>query len=474
VFFVVNTFSIFSEIKEKEMKSWRIWLAIPFFSFTLPSAAVAQQWVNPNFDNQRMDCRDLGYPGQTLIPADNSCITSLLAHSNGLIYGATSGKTQSYLFLYYKYNNKVHPLGTIAKEKGVHHALVEGKDGEIYIGTGLNMFAPVKLTKDFPVAQYAVEQQLWKDICAPYANYEGGHIYRYNPPKSDAVRYRIEDPCPVEDLGVPVPKNTVYTLTMNPEKTRIYGISYPDAHFFIFEIAAKKTRDIGEFLGEKVYNGPERHWRTVPRALWCDPETGYVYTSGDNGFIFRFDPKTNKFVKTRIRLPGEYWERLKSEDYPVVECFDTDSRGNLYAATNDGYLIRIDLEAEDRVVLGKPRIMRRCRAMKIGLDDRIYMITGELERICKLHTYDLSGKEGFSELGVLAVDRSPYYQHHGFSFDCMAIGDDGTVFCGENDRRGKLFLYIPGPGAFKGDYNPTNPVLKRMDYDTPALIPENL
>ncbi|MHB9031227.1 MAG: NHL repeat-containing protein [Candidatus Latescibacterota bacterium] len=456
------------------MKSWRICLAVTLFCLILSSAATAQQWVNPNFDNQRIDCRDLGYPGQTLIPADNSCITSLLAHSNGLIYGATSGRTQSSLFLYYKYNNKVRPLGTIAKETGVHHGLVEGRDGEIYIGTGLNMFAPVKLTRDFPVALHAIEEQLWKDICTPYANYEGGHIYRYIPKTGDVVRRLAEDPCPVEDLGIPVPKNTVYAMTMNPDKTKIYGVSYPDAHFFIFDIATKKTRDLGEFLGEKVYNGPERHWRSVPRALWCDPKTGYVYTSGDNGFIIRLDPKTSKFEKTGIRLPGEYWERLKSEDYPVVECFDTDSRGNLYAATNDGYLIRIDLEAGDRVVLGKPRIMRRCRAMKVGMDDKIYMITGELDRICKLHTYDLSGKEGFSELGVLAVDRSPYYQHHGFSFDCMAIGADGTVFCGENDRRGKLFLYIPGPGAFKGDYNPTNPVLKRMDYDTPALIPENL
>lgn len=263
-------------------------------------------------------------------------------------------------------------------------------------------------------------------------------------------------------------------MTMNPEKTKIFGITYPDAHFFIFDIATKKTQDLGEFLSYKVYNGPERHWRTVPRALYCDAETGYVYTSGDNGFIIRFIPQKNKFEKTHIRLPGEYWERLKSEDYPVVECFDTDCKGNLYATTNDGFLIKICLKTENRVVLGKPRVMRRCRAMKVGKDNKIYMITGELEKICKLHTYDLSGNEGFSELGVLAVDRSPYYQQNGFSFDCMAIGTDGTVFCGESDRRGKLYLYIPGPGTFKGDYNPTNPVLRRMDYNTPALIPENL
>lgn len=144
-------------------------------SFTVASS---QQWVNPNFDNHRLDFRDLGYPSQTMIPADNSYITSLLSHSNGLIYGATSGKTQSYLFLYYKYTNKVRPLGRISSETGIHHGLLEGKDGEVYMGTGLNMFAPLKLTRDFPVELHAVENQLWKDICTPYAEYEGGHIYR--------------------------------------------------------------------------------------------------------------------------------------------------------------------------------------------------------------------------------------------------------------------------------------------------------
>ena len=36
----------------------------------------AQQWVNPHFDTHRLDYRDLGYPTQNLIPADNSRITA--------------------------------------------------------------------------------------------------------------------------------------------------------------------------------------------------------------------------------------------------------------------------------------------------------------------------------------------------------------------------------------------------------------
>ncbi len=56
----------------------------------------------------------------------------------------------------------------------------------------------------------------------------------------------------------------------------------------------------------------------------------------------------------------------------------------------------------------------------------------------------------------------------------MTIGVDGTVFCGESDRRGHLFFYIPGPGPLRETLNPTNPVIQRMRPDTPGLIKEAL
>ncbi len=46
--------------------------------------------------------------------------------------------------------------------------------------------------------------------------------------------------------------------------------------------------------------------------------------------------------------------------------------------------------------------MRRVRGMAAGKDGNLYMITGEFERSCKLHTWDMTGKDGFSELGLLA------------------------------------------------------------------------
>jgi hypothetical protein len=439
------------------------------------NSVIAQQWINPHFDTQRMDYRDLGYPTQNLIPADNSQITALMTHSNGFIYGATSGKTQSYLFFYNRFINKVRPLGKIANEAGVYHCMLEGNKEEIYLGTGLNMLAPLKLTKDFPVAVEAVETQLWKDIKGPYESYPGGHIYKYDTKTGDNQRYTSETAAPLEDLGIPVAKNTVYAMTFNTEKTRIYGISYPDAIFFIFDLKTRTTRKFGDIMTHKVYGGPERNWRSVPRDLFCDPKTGMVYTSGDNGFLLKYNPKSDSLTLTWMRLPGEYWEGLKSWDYPIIEQIISDPlSGRVFASTHEGYLVELNFDKEKVINLGKPRDQRRMRAMKMGIDNKIYMITGESERFCKLHNYDITGQNGFRELGNFAVDRSPYYSKRSYQFDAMAIGQDGTVFCGESDRDGKLFFYIPGNDEFKGKLNPTNPVVERQRKDTPALIQEAL
>jgi hypothetical protein len=440
-----------------------------------PFSSNGQQWINPHFDTHRMDYRDLGYPTQNLIPEDNSGITALMNHSNGFIYGATSGKTQSHLFFYNKFINKVRPLGKIGSEKGVYHCMLEGNDEVIYIGTGLNILAPVQLTKDFPVEIEAIEKQLWKDIKKPYESYPGGHIYTYDTRVGDVQRYTNDDPCKLTDLGIPVPGNSVYAMTFNNEKTKIYGLSYPDAVFFVFDIKSRTVKRYGDIMTHKVFGGPERTWRSVPRDLYCDPATGNVYTSGDNGFLLRYNPLGDSLELTWMRLPGEYWESMKSWDYPIIEQFVRDTTsGRVFASTHDGYLVELCFENEKVTVLGKPRIMRRMRAMEVGADNKLYMITGEIERFCKLHTWDLSGKEGFRELGNFAVDRSPYYSKRAYQFDAIAVGADGTVFCGESDRGGKLFFYLPGNDEFRGKLNPTNPVVQRQRKDTPGLISEDL
>ena len=96
--------------------------------------------------------------------------------------------------------------------------------------------------------------------------------------------------------------------------------------------------------------------------------------------------------------------------------------------------------------------------MTIGPDRKLYMICGEFEEVCKMYSYDISGREtGFVEYGVLGVDRSPYYAKRPYQFDAMTTGLNGSIFIGESDRRAKLFIFTTGAGVFDGVLNPTNP-----------------
>jgi len=92
--------------------------------------------------------------------------------------------------------------------------------------------------------------------------------------------------------------------------------------------------------------------------------------------------------------------------------------------------------------LGKPRMTRRIRALTIGGDGKVYMIAGERMEPCRLFSYDPQCGV-FSDLGVMAVDRSPYYSWRADQFECMTTGLDGTVYMGESDRRAHLFLFSP-------------------------------
>jgi hypothetical protein len=445
-------------------------------------AAHAQKWVNPNFDAHRLDYRDLGYPDVSAIEADDTPVTALVAARDGTVYGATSGKSASHLFLYDRAINKVRPLGRIGDAKGVYHALVQDADGALLIGGGLNMLAPVKLTQEFPGGFRAIEEQLWKDIAAPYAGYGGGHLYRYDPVAGDAGARLPGEACPLEDLGVPVKGNTVYALALDAAARRLYGIAYPDARFFVWDLQKNRTVENLPLLERKVYSGPERHWRSVPRALHVDAD-GRVYTSGEDGHVVFYDPAAKKIVRTEMQIPGEYYEAWNYHGYPVLEAWTAAPDGSLYGATSDGYLFCLKTAGNtkstefsmnlsvssvpsavkksdgfDRLVnLGKPRLSRRVRGMALGPDDRLYMLCGEFEEPCKLYSYGLDGEEGFRDWGGLTVDRSPYYAKRAYQFDAMAAGIDGTLFMGESDRRACLYLFIPGAQPVSGGVNPKNP-----------------
>lgn len=402
----------------------------------------AQDWTSIVLENQhRVDLRDLGYPDVNEIPINSTAITSLITARNGIIYGATSGE-QAYLFIFDPKINKVRHLGKIPGYSGVHHALAEDKDGNIYIGTGINMFEKFPLSK-WGKGNEILDEVLWKDIKKHFSNYLGGHLFRYNP-KENNEKVKLSDmDCELEDLGMPLANNSVYALTVNEEGTVIYGITYPNGLFFMYDIKSGELTGLGETDSEKVYQGPERRWRTLSRALICD-ETGRVFFSGNRGKINYYDAGKAELVSTSVEIPGDYFYIEGVKSYTAVEYFAKAENGLIYGGTIDGYLFSFDTEKMELTNLGKVRASRRLRCLTVGGDGNVYIMAGErsASRPCQFYKYNTKS-HGFENLGMLVVDRSPYYYWRGQQFDSMTTGLDGTIYIGESEIMSHLFLFIP-------------------------------
>ena len=415
-------------------------LALAALLYSNPAAA--QDWVKPDITQlQRLDLRDLGYLMVNEIPANSSAITSLLTAADGKIYGGTTGDN-AYLFVFDPRINKVRHLGRLKSDQSIHHSLVQGKDGLLYLGSGKNPFEEFEYNPGPKKGPQGVEKTVWKDIQEHYRGYAGGHLYRYNPASDSKVKLPNMD-CEVADLGIPVAGNSVYALAVSPSGEQIYGLSYPDGHLFSYDIATAAFKDLGAVDSGLSFHGPERHWRSLPRALICD-NWGNVYTSGSEGELIYYSPSEGKIIRTGYYLPED---RYPGEDfsYAVAEYFALGQDGRIYGGSSDGYLFSFRPGAGLELAnLGKLRSSRRLRALAAGTDGKIYMMAGERAgtRPCQLFTYD-TRKGGFESLGLLIVDHSPYYYWRGYQFDSMTTGLDGTIYFGESERKSHLFLYVP-------------------------------
>ena len=162
-----------------------------------------------------------------------------------------------------KVADKVKQLGKFKGQEAIHHSMVEDKDGLLYLGTGKNPFAEVAISPGGIGKEY-IDVTLWADIRKHFEGYPGGHLYLYDPAKSNRIVKLADMECDLVDLGIPVAGNSVYALAINRDKGEVYGISYPDGHFFVFNISTRQFNDLGEIDRSIVFDGPERHWRSLP------------------------------------------------------------------------------------------------------------------------------------------------------------------------------------------------------------------
>lgn len=390
----------------------------------LSTVSYSQQTATITPNQLRLDLRSLGRPPLDVIPPGESAVTALVIGQDGCLYGGTSGK-KAHLFKLDPQWGHVFPLGYLPGEESIFHSLAPGPDGAIYIGTSLYNRGRV--------------DQKGRDVLARYADYAGGKIYRFDPAQEKAGRKRMQtaDPgTPVKhltDLGIAVAGEGITCLISHDKM--LYGVTFPGGNFFIFDITAGKAKDLGPVCGPPLNEEP---FRSIPRALVRD-DRGRVWGAGDHGALFFYAPEKEQLVfMPQHRLPAEFGREFKT----VLDALIAGPDGLIYGGTSDGFLFRFDPDRVAVINLGKPMWQYRIRGLAFSREGDLYGVGGDRGGAARLFVYR-TRIGGYENLGMLDVNRSPYYAWHAFEADSMVTGPDGTIFIGESGRISHLYLLFP-------------------------------
>ena len=387
----------------------------------LGAAVILIAQREPDYDRSvvsqvRIDARDLGYAPVDVIPSGESAITALaVAPGSGLLYGATSGK-RSHLFVLNPLHGYVQPLGYLKDVTTVRGSLAITANGDVYIGGSI------------PVDNGG----------AGYDTYSGGHLLRYRPPADQAKRpIQVNAACDAEDLGIVAEHEGIYALTVDAARSVLYGLTYPSGNFFRYQIADRKFTVLGRVAERRIHGEKFERDRLIARAIAVD-QKGNVFTSGEDGALFRYRPGDSALEKLATTIPGEPGR----EGYNRIEVWCPDVSGILYGGTTDGYLVRLNPDSLAIENLGKPLTQYRISGLVLAKDNKIYGVGGDVDDMARLFSYD-PASGAYRVLGFVDVNRRPYYAWQAYRVEAMCAGPDGTVYLGEAERRSRLYLFYP-------------------------------
>ena len=373
-------------------------------SVILAATAFAQR--DPSHDHlvvpqTRIDLRDLGYSPIDLIPDGESGITSLAVAPKGDLFGATSG-TRSHLFVLNPVHGYVLPIGVIPGATSVTHAVVISENGSVFIGT-----APA------------------------------GHLLEYSPRDLDHENIEIGKPLPVTDHGAPIPGESIFALTIDRKANKIYGLTFPNAHFFSYSIATQKFDDLGIVAHAPPAGEKFEHEKMISRMLAVDVR-GNVFASGEDGYFYKYSAKTQTLQKLAIHAPAVPGR----EPYTRVDAFLPGPSGIIYGGTSDGYLFQLDSDTLTIRNLGKPLNQYRITGLAWGPGGKLYGAGGADSEIARMFSYDTT-TGSYDLLGFIDVNRRPYFAWQAYVIGDIVSDDRGTIYLGEDERISKLYLYFP-------------------------------
>jgi outer membrane protein assembly factor BamB len=189
-----------------------------------------------------------------------------------------------------------HPGERVVGQGKIHTRVMEGKDGRIYGGTMMGGHYTNR------IATYVHPR-----------SYPGGHLWAYDPQKGTA-----------QDLGVPVPHEAVYSIWVDTDRGKIYGVTFQRHLFFVYDLKTGEVKVKGAVgVGEDVYADRE----------------GMIYSNGPWGNVVKYNPDTDKLVDLPVYFPRNP-DGGPGQNGPNMALLGHD--GMIYSITLWGYLYRFN------------------------------------------------------------------------------------------------------------------------------------
>jgi len=184
-------------------------------------------------------------------------------------YNETEDKLD-YLFNLDEMVEDPHTSGRATQCK-IHYSFAPSMaDGILYMATHLS--GP-------PIDQPAYSP--WRSWHDPERCFRGAALLAWDT-KTDQVRW----------WDTIIPKEGCRCLLIDEEAGLLYALSYPRDHFFVYDIQARQTRDVGRIGSINA------------QLLFLDKEHR-VWTTDDYGHLVRYDPGTGRLDTSPYTLPHD-------------------------------------------------------------------------------------------------------------------------------------------------------------------------
>lgn len=352
------------------------------------------------------------------LPLYRNAITSLTVSGDNIIGGTTASEGLTPFIFNASISSReltgvIDLNETIAGQRSIRTGFSKGKNNLLYAGTIANK-------------NKNNESQ-------------GGHLI--------AVGTGAKGAQAVSDLGIPVPGEGIFALTIDSKGTTLYGISFPGGKFFTYSILTKTVKTFEEITpspqaiqaGNEFVLNPEDY---LCNSLIEGPQ-GKIFGSLPVNKLFCFDPATQHFRIFEDALPEVWGHRTLGQ----VECWVRSQDGKLYGGNGgDGQLFEVSPVTLKLKNLGKPIMMAGLRGLTFARDGKLYGLAGGAPGYVHLFSYSANGN-GFMDYGnpqfkMKAPGIEQGIDWRGFQLATIASSADGKyIVMGEDESLSQLMVF---------------------------------